>query len=59
MILILIILAILFLIFFIKKEKYQNINIMQRYNTIDPSGSVWINSSFDVKKEDPGLSWVL
>lgn len=24
----------------------------------DVSGSVWINSGYDVAKEDPGLSWI-
>lgn len=29
------------------------------YKGSDLSGSVWLNGGYDVRKEDPGLSWVL
>jgi preprotein translocase subunit SecG len=48
------------LIYLIRKENYDsNIRDMRRFNTVDSSGSVWINPSFNIAKEDTGLSWVL
>lgn len=42
------------LIYLIRKENYDS-----NMRRVDSSGSVWINSSFNVEKEDTGLSWVL
>lgn len=41
------------------EESYDESDIMTRYGSSDVSGTVWVNNSFNVKKEDPGLSWVL
>jgi hypothetical protein len=51
--LIILFILITLLIYLIRKENYDS-NI-----TLDSSGSVWIDPSFNVAKEDTGLSWVL
>ena len=37
--------------------EYQNPKYYQ--GGVDPSGSVYVNSNYDIATEDPGLSWVL
>lgn len=37
----------------------QDMANISSYRGTDVSGSVWLNNDYDVKKEDPGLSWVL
>jgi hypothetical protein len=37
--------------------EYQNPKYYQ--GGVDPSGSVYVNSNYNIAAEDPGLSWVL
>jgi hypothetical protein len=37
--------------------EYQNPKYYQ--GGVDPSGSVYVNSNYNIAEEDPGISWVL
>ena len=37
--------------------EYQNPKYYQ--GGVDPSGSVYVNSNYNIAAEDPGLSWIL